>query len=206
MKEKEPHWEPTGDTFIEPCNDKSCAFAFHQYAIHSDLHSQRVLITDMDGNREYEIEDGESIPRTSPETWLAYCTSVAETGNDYLGTFIVPRSCSQTWTVKLCTWLGAKERGLRIIKGRCAGRSYVIPIRMPKSVLDYLEADTSRALFTSNAVHSFTELRQIQDSGGFEILRGSNNLRMTIRFRLDVAYPAPQIKRKLMKMARKELR
>lgn len=205
-KQKEPQWEPSGDTFISRCDVKGCAFAFHRYAIHCDLNSQRVLITDMDGNPEYEIERGERTPETQPDTWRDYCASVAETGNDYLSAFIVPQSCPQTWTVKLSAWLGARERGLRIVQGRRAGHSYVIPLRFPKSVLEYLEADTSRAFFTSNAIHSFTELKQTQESGGFEILRGSSDLRMKIRFRIDVAYPAVQIKRKLMKLARRGVR
>jgi hypothetical protein len=135
----------------------------------------------------------------------AYVQSVAETGNDYLGVFSVTEKQSQTWTILLGNWLGNSTKGMLIIKGRRKGRKSVLPLQFPTSVSEYLEMDRGHALFTTRAVHSLDELRQLQrQTGEFQILRNEKTW-TRIRFTLDVGVTKPQLKRAVMRAARKSL-
>lgn len=199
-----PSWEPTGDTFIARCDEKDCRYNFHQYAVHSDLNSNRLLVTDMDGNDEFET-DSHLDCITKEEVWLDYVREVAQTGDDYLGSFTVKQSRKQTWSVTLANWLGNKDRGLLIVRGRRVGRKSVTPDQFPLAVSQYLEMVKGATRFTTKAVHSVDELKALQSKGDFRVTSTDRHNHTRIRFTLDVPFTQNQNKRAVMKVARKRL-
>lgn len=198
-------WEPTGDTFIDRCDDKDCRFDFHQYAIHSDVSSNRLLITDTDGNEEFET-DSYLDCTTQPDVMRDYLQMVANTGDDYLGALNVTIKKSQMWTVTLKRWIGANTQGLIIASGRRKGHKTVRPADFPSAVAEFLEMKKLYTRYVTTAAKSIAELYQLAGDTFQVVPRGRNELSTRIRFTLDVPLTQTQNKRAVAAKARQALK